>query len=266
MTTLRDDFQEVIKKKTVSKDGVEVSQESEIKMKVNLKSDKNDAEIYGPLRMAPDPTEKFYEQRGDSRPPVNPQRQWGSDSGQISPNQNLVINNYPPKHHGKSLYSVKSPPLRPNRYVNEETSSQNSHNAYETLDTSETSSDKIESSDSENESESGFEFPSAYKKKLRRLQKLEDQNTEDLVSIKKQITTRFLLTRANPSMTKESVERYILLNFDIDSVYVRKCKNHSNFIFILNSDEELDKEEFEHHEWPGEIRCFFAPNERNRGY
>ena len=165
--------------------------------------------------------------------------------------------------------------MRPNRYSNEATTSQNSHNfnepttshnshnSYETLDTS---SDKMDSSDNENESESGFEFPSAYKKKLRRLQKLEDQNTEDLVSIKKQITSRFLLTRANPNMTKESVERYILLNFDIDSVYVRKCKNHSNFIFIINSDEELDTEEFEHHEWPGEIRCFFAPNERNRGY
>ena len=252
-----------------------MSQESEIKMKVNLRSDKNDAEIYGPLRMASDRTEKFYEQRGDSRPPVNPQHQWGSDSGQISPNQNLVINNYPPKHHGKSLHSVKSPPLRPNRYSNEATTSQNSHNfnepttshnSHNSDETLDTSSDKIVSSDNENESESGFEFPSAYKKKLRRLQKLEDQNTEDLVSIKKQITSRFLLTRANPNMTKESVERYILLNFDIDSVYVRKCKNHSNFIFIINSDEELDTEEFEHHEWPREILCFFAPNERNRGY
>ena len=42
LTTLRDDVQEVISKKTVSKDGVEVSQESEIKIKLNLKSVKND--------------------------------------------------------------------------------------------------------------------------------------------------------------------------------------------------------------------------------
>ena len=254
-------------KKTVSKDGVEVSEESEIKMKLNLKSDKNDTEIYGPLRIAPDPTEKFYEQRGDNKPSVNPRRQWDSDSGQISPNQNLVINNYPPQQHGKSLYGIKSPPVRPNRYDNEATTSKNSHNnSYETVNTSETSADKLDSSDIENESESEFEFPSAYKKKLRRLQKLEDQNIEDLASIKKEITTRFLITRAKPSMTKESVERYILLNFNIDAVYVRKCKNLSNFIFIINSEEELDKDEFEHHEWPGEIRCFFAPNERNRGY
>ena len=264
LTTIRDDVQQVMSKKTVSKDGVE---ESEIKMKLNLKSDNNDTEIYGPLRMAPDPTERYYEQRGDNKPSVNPRRQWDSDSGQIPSNQNLVINNYPPRQHGKSLYDVKSPPLRSNRYDNEATTSKNSHNdSYDTLNSSETSGNHMDNSDNENKSESEFEFPSAYKKKLRRLQKLEDQNTEDLASIKKEITTRFLITRAKPSMTKESVERYILLNFDIDAVYVRKCKNLSNFIFIINSEEELDKDEFEQHQWPGEIRCFFAPNERNRGY
>ena len=42
LTTLRDDVQEVISKKTESTDGVEVSQESEIKIKLNLKSVKND--------------------------------------------------------------------------------------------------------------------------------------------------------------------------------------------------------------------------------
>ena len=244
-------------------------------MKLNLKSKKNDTDIYGPLRMAPDPTEKFYEQRGDSRPPVNPRRQWGPDSGQIPPSQNMVINNYPPQQLGKSLYSIKSPPLRPNRYENKATTSQDPHtstqnhphrDSYQTPNTCETSSVISDSSDNENDSESGFEYSSAYKKKLRRLQKLEEQNTEELASMERKIATRFLLTRAKPSMTKESVEHYILLNFDINEVYVRKCKNHSNFIFITNSDEELDTEEFEHHEWPGEIRCFFAPNERNRGY
>ena len=86
--------------------------------------------------------------------------------------------------------------------------------------------------------------------------------------MKRKIATRFLLTRAKPNMTIEAVELYILENFDVDEVYVRKnpmkYKNHSSFIFITNSDEELDVDDFEDHRWPGEIQCFFAPNERNR--
>ena len=37
---------------------------------------------------------------------------------------------------------------------------------------------------------------------------------------------------------------------------------YSSFIFILNSDEELDIRELERLNWPGEIQCFFAPRDR----
>ena len=88
--------------------------------------------------------------------------------------------------------------------------------------------------------------------------------------MKRKISTRFLLTKAKPSMSEEAVERYILKNFDVDFVYVRKNQmkfdNYSSFIFIINSDEELNIRDFENHDWPGLLKCFFAPNSKNKGY
>ena len=74
--------------------------------------------------------------------------------------------------------------------------------------------------------EDGFQIyhSSAYKKKMKRLEKLERQNVEELESMKRKISTRFLLTKAKPSMSEEAVEHYILRNFDVDYVYVRKIQ------------------------------------------
>ena len=66
-------------------------------------------------------------------------------------------------------------------------------------------------------------------------------------------------------MTEEQVEFYLLDNFDqIEDVYIRKneMKRHNNyttFIFIVNSDEEIDIRMLENHNWPGGVKCFFAP-------
>ena len=71
-------------------------------------------------------------------------------------------------------------------------------------------------------------------------------------------------------MTKKKVEKYILRNFNADEVFVRKnpmkFPYYSSFIFIINSEEELDIDEFEQHDYPGEIKCFFAPKEQNNGH
>ena len=117
-------------------------------------------------------------------------------------------------------------------------------------------------------SEDGFQVyhSSAYKKKMKRLEKLKQKNTEELESMKRKIATRFLLTKAKPSLSEDAVEKYILENFDVDEVYVRKnhmkFSNYSSFIFIINSDEELNIREFEEHQWPGLLRCFFAPRDQ----
>ena len=96
------------------------------------------------------------------------------------------------------------------------------------------------------------------------------EGEEDLVSMKRKIATRFLLTKAHPRMTIGSVEKHLRQHFQVGEVYIRQNPiNHtyySSFIMIINSDEELNLEEFEQHKWPGEIRCYFAPRDRHTRY
>ena len=102
---------------------------------------------------------------------------------------------------------------------------------------------------------------------MKRLEKLkEKKKLEDLESMKRKIATRFLLTKAKPIMLEEAVECYILNEIEVCSVWTNPMKydNYSSFIFIVNSDEELDTCDFEDHEWPGLLKCFFAPNRKNR--
>ena len=68
---------------------------------------------------------------------------------------------------------------------------------------------------------------------MKRLEKLKQKNTEELESMKRKIATRFLLTKAKPSLSEDAVEKYVLENFDVDEVYVRK--NHMNSLTIKAS-------------------------------
>ena len=112
----------------------------------------------------------------------------------------------------------------------------------------------------------------AYKKKMKRLEKLKKSNTKNLASMKDVIATRFVLTKVTPEMTEDDVECYLLEHFDvINEVYVRKnpMKKHNHyctFVFIINSDEEIDIGEVVNHEWPGKVTCFFTPNEYRGRY
>ena len=233
-------------------------------MKINLQKSQNEFECDGPLQIAPDPTEKFFESNKETKPHVNPTRQWGSEAGPSYQNPNTVINNWPAQQHGNSN-SLRNN-RKPKNYENEDIRSQNSDGAV-TDHASSINEDSVvtvdQSSDNENNSdnENGFEFSSAYKKKLNRLEKLKQNNHEKLTSMKRNIASRFLLTSAKPSMSVEAVELYILENFSIGEVYVRKnamkYTNRSSFIFIINSTEELDTDELEDHEWPWRIQCFW---------
>ena len=84
----------------------------------------------------------------------------------------------------------------------------------------------------------------------------------------KKISTRFFLTRCDPEMQEENVKKYVRDNFhNASEVYVRKLTmNHgdySSFIFIINTNVELNIDDFEQHKWPGVIRCFFAPRDKH---
>ena len=74
-----------------------------------------------------------------------------------------------------------------------------------------------------------------------------------------------------PDTTEEEIELDLLDWFEeFEEVYVRKnpMKKHTRyatFVVIITSENELDLETIENFKWPGEVRCFFAPNtERNR--
>ena len=107
------------------------------------------------------------------------------------------------------------------------------------------------------------------KRKMKILEELKDE--EDLRSMTRKVATRFLLSKCHPDMTEGSVKRHVFKNFPIVSeVYVRKLTmrhdDYSSFVFIVNTDEELDVEIFTKHKWPGLIKCFFSPREQFRRY
>ena len=119
----------------------------------------------------------------------------------------------------------------------------------------------------------GFEVyrSTAHKKKMKKLEKLNNKsNLRDLRSAKEPIKYRFVLTIVPVEFAEEDIEQYLLSEFDeIVDVYIRKneMKKHSDyasFVVFINCEEKLDVRAMEEHEWPGKIRCFFAPNPTGR--
>ena len=227
--------------------------------------------------MAPDPTEINIVKENQHESPLRPQRHWEPECDRNSQIQNSVVNNWPNQHQERNMGYNRSPlpydrpPPNRNSDYNQVTPPQKQKCVEKrSYHISSIGEDGEEIREESSICEDGFQIfhSSAYKKKMKRLEKLKQKNTVELESMKRKIATRFLLTKAKPSMSEEAVEQYILENFDIDEVYVRKNQmkydSYSSFIFIVNSDEELDTDEFEEHEWPGLLKCFFAPNKQSR--
>ena len=102
---------------------------------------------------------------------------------------------------------------------------------------------------------------------MKRIEKLKNQReNKGLIPAKSQSGTRFALTNARIDLIDEDIECYLLENFHYDNIYVRKCllKNdrYASFIFIIYSDEEVDRKVFLNHVWPGRVKCYFAPNDK----
>ena len=104
---------------------------------------------------------------------------------------------------------------------------------------------------------------------MKRLEKLrQNENNRGNQPAKSKFKTRFILTKLNPESTEEDVELELLDFFEeFEEVYVRKTqmKKHSryaSFVFIVTSENELDVQAIENANWPGQVRCFFAPNQQ----
>ena len=93
----------------------------------------------------------------------------------------------------------------------------------------------------------------------------------DLKSMPRKISTRFFLTMCDPDMEEENVKKYISDNFPgTGEIYARKLQmsheDYSSFIFFTNTSKEVNVADFKQHKWPGVIKCFFAPRDRNWRY
>ena len=276
ITSMGENVEEVIKQKTVCEDGVQILHSSEVKM--NVKQQEK-VKLDGPLQMAPDPNKNSFEKNVVQETSFQPQRFWEPEQSVNHSNQNSVANSWPIHNQGFVL-GANSYAMPYERFPVPSRGNESHPHAPQNKKCVEKTSYHFSSVGEEGEEvieestvcEDGFKIfhSSAYKKKMKRLEKLKQKNVEDLESMKRKIATRFLLTKAKPSMSEEAVERYILLHFDVDEVYVRKNQmkfdNYSSFIFIINSDNELDIDEFEGHQWPGLLKCFFAPNKKNSRY
>ena len=226
----------------------------------------------GPLILAPSPSDNFAKSqlaKNQKLPP--PQRSWGPDTTtnnqihQSSSNNNLGINanNISPPNF---VYPPKSP-----RAYNENINSSNKPDCIKESSYRLTLENKNGEEVYEEKSvlHDGMEVfhSTAYKKKMKRIEKLKNQReNKGLIPAKSQSGTRFALTNARIDLIDEDVELYLLENFLYDNIYVRKCllKNdkYASFIFIIYSDEEVDRKIFTGHNWPGRVKCYFAPNDK----
>ena len=224
----------------------------------------------GPLQLAPNPNDKYYiNNQYISAPP--PTRPWPIE------NYGNTNSNYKSQSDAsKTQFIQPHPPSNTNRPNLQDRAQSNRPERIEkrSYHVSATGPDGEVVLEQEATYEDDFEVyrSTAYKKKVKRLEKLKERtNQKELGSAKNSISTRFVLTSVEPEQTVEDVEFYLLENFEeINYGYVRKNPmthdQYATFIFIINSENEIDVRMIEDHAWPGRVKCFFSPNERHRRY
>ena len=203
----------------------------------------------GPIQFAPDPNKKYADKLKGAVPKIYPQRVWDPEH---FPNTNVnsyQVNNWPKNHGGDGGYYHRKTEYGPNHPCRDPSTAISRPKLVEkrSYHISSVGNDGEEMIEENSVTEDGFQIyhSTAYKKKMKRLEKLENEG--ELESMKRKIVTRFLLTKCKPDMTKKKVEKYILRNFNVDEVFVRKnpmkFPYYSSFIFIINSEDELDIDE-----------------------
>ena len=241
----------------------------------NTMEGKNKVKCDGPLLLSANPFKNFVEtddnvaqKKGDPLPA--PRRIWEEEK--IPNNQNYHISNSFPNH-SKPVFpsqpAVHSVPFS-SRAQPKPSNSDKPNTIREVscqlISTGDTGEEVIEEKSIYHDDFQVY-HSSAYKRKMKRLEKLRnDENNKGLKSAKSKVKTRFILTKLAPESTEEEVELELLDYFeDFEEVYVRKTQmkkhtRYSTFVFIVTSENELDVEAIENSDWPGEVRCFFAPN------
>ena len=222
----------------------------------------------GPMQLAPGPDHENYDIK-ENRRENNPQRYWEKENYTINfnPNQANHYQNHCQGYGGFYKGSGQEEQNHHNRGLQQHENRKNVMKRNYQVSTIGEAGEINYSEQVINEDGVDVHTSTSYKRKInmKRLKELEKE--EELLSMKRKISTRFLLTKAHHRMTVANVEKHLRNNFVVGDVHIRQNpRNHdfySSFIIIINSDEELDIRNFEEHDWPGDIRCYFAPRDRN---
>ena len=176
---------EIIKEKTVCKDRGQVTHSSEIKKKSKQQEENtNELGNDGPLRMAPDPTEINIVKENQHESPLRPQRHWEPECDRNSQIQNSVVNNWPNQHQERNMGYNRSPlpydrpPPNRNSDYNQVTPPQKQKCVEKrSYHISSIGEDGEEIREESSICEDGFQIyhSSAYKKKMKRLEKLKQK-------------------------------------------------------------------------------------------
>ena len=240
-----------------------------------IKSD-SDWESDGPIQFAPNPNQKFTDNKRVDHPSNCPQRKWDSEGRNHNQPSSNIINSVPTHFQHGYHGSQQSIPVQ--QSYRESSTRAKSPQRPKTIrevsyQVSATGQGEEEIVNEKAVYHDGFEVyrSTAHKKKIKKLEKLNNKsNLRDLRSAKEPIKYRFVLTIVPVEFSEEDIEQYLLSEFDeIVDVYIRKneMKRHSDyasFVVFVNCEEKLDVRAMEEHEWPGKIRCFFAPNPTGR--
>ena len=241
----------------------------------NTMKGKNKVKCDGPLLLSANPFKNFVEtddnvaqKKGDPLPA--PRRIWEEEK--IPNNQNYHISNSFPNHSKPvfpsqpAVHSVPFVSRAQPKPSNSDKPNTIREVSCQLISTGDTGEEVIEEKSIYHDDFQVY-HSSAYKRKMKRLEKLRNyENNKGLKSAKSKVKTRFILTKLAPESTEEEVELELLDYFeDFEEVYVRKTQmkkhtRYSTFVFIVTSENELDVEAIENSDWPGEVRCFFAPN------
>ena len=249
----------------------------------NMKKSRKGLQNEGPLLLSRNPNERFIGKENsvqEKQDYLPPQRHWQKDN--LKNQNNYQTNNFVGYSKPTNAQSVRpkepvnAQSVRPKDPTSSRNSSKQNHvekpNTIRevTCQVSSTGEDGEVLVEEKSVYHDGFQVyrSSAYKKKLKRLENLKNnKDNKGLRSMKGKVKSRFVITRAHPDTTEEDVEVELMDTFMdvIDEIYVRKnpMRKHtyySTFVVIITTEEPIDIQMIEDYDWPGEVRCFFAPN------
>ena len=107
--------------------------------------------------------------------------------------------------------------------------------------------------------------------RLKRINELGAEGIEGkLEGSKSPNSLRLFLTKVSPEISKKELEAYFLKKFRyLEKVIIRKNPMHrhsyyASFVVLVISQEDIELDDFQDHDWPDDVRCFPAIRRQDR--